>query len=143
MQLTLQSKKIIEIFLICSFSLTLLITILIPYGSVFVSTERMENDSWQWQYLWNDLILSLIYFPLIAIWIAYLFVRNQNFKAIAKVILIIFSIFSFLMAVGAATILAQDFQPYYGVFTALLILPIAITYILYLRFQKIRKRNSR
>jgi hypothetical protein len=130
-------KKTIEIVLISAVTVTLLIAFLIPYSNVSVATDVSPDSSdgftWHAQYILNDLILSLIYIFLASLWIAYLFLKNLKLKFLIRIFLIILSVFTFLLAIGNATMPIQDFVPDYGVYLSLFILPILAIYLIYSR----------
>ena len=141
MQPSISIKKIIEKIFIALSTTILIIAILIPYSSVFIPTDNArEDENWKLSYVWDDFILSVIYFSLFFFWTVYLVVKKEKIKRLVKVMLLIFSICSFLLAIGNASMPIQDFIPYYGVYVSILILPIISLYLIFLRLIKQPKK---
>jgi uncharacterized BrkB/YihY/UPF0761 family membrane protein len=133
MQPSISRKKIIERIFIALATTILIIAILIPYGNVFIPADNArEDENWKLSYVWDDFFLSVIYFSLLFFWAIYLVVKNQKVKRAIKIILLIVSACSFLLAIGSASMPVQDFIPYYGVYVSILILPIISFYLIYL-----------
>lgn len=132
------NQSFLNKLLIATLSVISLVMFMVPYSLIFCSeSESSEIDGWKSTYVYDDIILAIIYLPFIVLWFTSLFLKNMSIKRILKGILGILSILYLVIAFLNLTMVAQDVIPYIGVYLSVLIFP------LFLGYQMSSRKTSR
>ncbi len=125
------NQSLLNKLLIATLSVISLVMFMVPYNLIFFREgESSEIDGWKSTYVYDDIILTIIYLPFIVLWFTSLFLKNMSIKRILKGILGILSILYLVIAFLNLTMVAQDVIPYIGVYLSVLIFPLFLGYLM-------------
>ncbi len=124
----IMKKQFLNKLLAISITTVSLLVLFIPYSLVYYADNKVEG--WRSAYIFEDLILTLVYTPFFACWFAYMSFKNKLLKTISLVILVAISTLYFVISFLSLLMTVQDFLPYFGIYLSFLLLPLLLIYLI-------------
>ncbi len=127
-------------FLTVLVSLVSLSIFLLPFSSVYSVGNEGVQGFWKSVYLTDDWISLSFYLPFFLLWCIYLIKMPLLNSKLFRFLLALLALVAFALSLLSAGMPAQDYEPQYGVFLSLLILPLLVLFLFNYTSMK-KKRN--
>jgi hypothetical protein len=135
-------KSTLHKILVALISLVTLSIFLLPFCSIFFVGDVGEG-SWNLMYLVEDWVSLLFYLPFVALWSIYLVRMRVLSSRPFKILLGLTALLTFIVSFLSAYLPGQDYEPYYGVLSSLLIFPFVMVFLInYNALTKARRNAS-
>ncbi|MFT3935791.1 MAG: hypothetical protein QM726_19340 [Chitinophagaceae bacterium] len=109
-------------------SLVLVLVFVLPFAWVIVITKN-DEAKWKRLYLVEDWATLIFYLPFVILWVIFLIKKEVLSVSIFRFLLALTAFFPFFIS-AESIVGGQDYQPDWGVFSSLLIFPLAACFLL-------------